>query len=242
MSIAEKVPQHIRVPNDMCKQSNLDPTDVYVYSYLKTYMNKDTYEAFPSMETIAKDAGISKPTVNKAIKHLVANGDITVRKEGRRNIYKFNPLSKNFEMFTYKFMRDVDLTTQQRIYIILTQQHMYKDEEGYGKMTYSDSELAEQIGLSAATIHRRNKELENKGVLQILDTGKKDEISGCPIQLKLFDLTKIAQDVLFIKKKLEEHDEKIEENSRTIKILSNKIEEMQQEINRLRGINSNPTL
>lgn len=43
-------------------------------------------------------------------------------------------------------------------------------------------------------------------------------------QLKLFDLTKIAQDVLFIKKKLEEHDEKIEENSRTIKILSNKIE------------------
>lgn len=84
--------------------------------------------------------------------------------------------------------------------------------------------------------------MENKGVLQILDTGKKDEISGCPIQLKLFDLTKIAQDVLFIKKKLEEHDEKIEENSRTIKILSNKIEEMQQEINRLRGINSNPTL
>ena len=128
------------------------------------------------------------------------------------------------------------------VQIILTQQHMYKDEEGYGKMTYSDSELAEQIGLSAATIHRRNKELENKGVLQILDTGKKDEISGCPIQLKLFDLTKIAQDVLFIKKKLEEHDEKIEENSRTIKILSNKIEEMQQEINRLRGINSNPTL
>ena len=50
---------------------------------------------------------------------------------------------------------------------------MYKDEEGYGKMTYSDSELAEQIGM-----HRRNKELENKGVLQILDTGKKDEISG----------------------------------------------------------------
>ena len=119
---------------------------------------------------------------------------------------------------------------------------MYKDEEGFGKMAYSDLELSEQIGLSATTIHRRNKELENKGILQIIDTGKKDEVSGCPIQLKLFDLTKIAQDVLFIKKKLEEHDEKIEENSRTIKILSNKIEEMQQEINRLRGINSNPTL
>nr|DAW84394.1 MAG TPA: Replication initiator A family protein [Caudoviricetes sp.] len=239
MYMEEKIPQHIRV---MCKQSNLDPTDVYVYSYLKTYMNKDTYEAFPSMETIAKDAGVSKPTVNKAIKHLVANGDITVRKEGRRNVYKFNPLSKNFEMFTYKFMRDADLTTQQRIYIILTQQHMYKDEEGYGKVTFSDEELAEQIGMSPFTIHRRNKELESKGVLQILNTGKKDEVSGCPIQLKLFDLTKIAQDVLFIKKKLEEHDEKIEENSKTIKILSNTIEEMKLEIERLKGINSNPTL
>lgn len=60
------------------------------------------------------------------------------------------------------------------------------------------------------------EELENKGILQIIDTGKKDEVSGCPIQLKVFDLTKIAQDVLFIKKKLEEHDEKIEENSKTI--------------------------
>lgn len=100
----ENKPQHIQVPNDMCKEHNLDPTDVY--SYLKTYMNKDTYEAFPSMETLAKDAGVSKTTVNKAIKNLVANGDISVRKEGRKNVYKFNPSSKNFEMFTYKFMRD----------------------------------------------------------------------------------------------------------------------------------------
>lgn len=137
-------------------------------------MNKDTYEAFPSMETIAKDAGISKPTV---IKHLVANGDITVRKEGRRNIYKFNPLSKNFEMFTYKFM----LTTQQRIYIILT--HVQRRRRV----------CILRFGISRANwIKCGNYKLENKGVLQILDTGKKDEISGCPIQLKLFDLTKIC--------------------------------------------------
>lgn len=171
----ENKPQHIQIPNDMCKEHNLDPTDVYVYSYLKTYMNKDTYEAFPSMETLAKDAGVSKTTVNKAIKNLVANGDISVRKEGRKNVYKFNPSSKNFEMFTYKFMRDVDLTSQQRIYIILTQQYMYKDEEGYGKLTYSNQELSEEIGLSASTIYRRNKELEDKGILQVIDTDKKRE-------------------------------------------------------------------
>lgn len=212
----ENKPQHIQVPNDMCKEHNLDPTDVYVYSYLKTYMNKDTYEAFPSMETLA-------------------NGDISVRKEGRKNVYKFNPSSKNFEMFTYKFMRDVDLTSQQRIYIILTQQYMYKDEEGYGKLTYSNQELSEEIGLSASTIYRRNKELEDKGILQVIDTDKKDPETGVAIQLKLFDLSKIAQDVLFIKKKLEEHDKEIKENSKTIKLLSKEVEELRAEIKKLKG-------
>lgn len=206
----ENKPQHIQVPNDMCKEHNLDPTDVYVYSYLKTYMNKDPYEAFPSMETLAKDAGVSKTTVNKAIKNLVANGDISVRKEGRKNVYKFNPSSKNFEMFTYKFMRDVDLT-------------------------YSNQELSEEIGLSASTIYRRNKELEDKGILQVIDTDKKDPETGVAIQLKLFDLSKIAQDVLFIKKKLEEHDKEIKENSKTIKLLSKEVEELRAEIKKLKG-------
>lgn len=187
------------------------------------------------METLAKDAGVSKTTVNKAIKNLVANGDISVRKEGRKNVYKFNPSSKNFEMFTYKFMRDVDLTSQQRIYIILTQQYMYKDEEGYGKLTYSNQELSEEIGLSASTIYRRNKELEDKGILQVIDTDKKDPETGVAIQLKLFDLSKIAQDVLFIKKKLEEHDKEIKENSKTIKLLSKEVEELRAEIKKLKG-------
>lgn len=219
----------------MCKEHNLDPVDVYVYSYLKTYMNKDSLECFPSMDTIAKDAGISKTTVNKAIKNLVANKDISVRKEGRKNVYKFNPMSRNFEMFTYKFMRDTDLTSQQRIYIILTQQYMYKDDEGYGKITYTNEELSEETGLSSSTIYRRNKELEDKGMLQIVDTEKRDPETGLAIQLKLFDLTKIAQDVLFIKNKLTEHDEQIADNTKTIKILSREVDELRREISRLKG-------
>lgn len=90
---------------------------------------------------------------------------------------------------------------------------MYKDEEGYGKLTYSNQELSEEIGLSASTIYRRNKELEDKGILQVIDTDKKDPETGVPIQLKLFDLSKIAQDVLFIKKKLEEKVSYIQEYS-----------------------------
>lgn len=55
------------------------------------------------------------------------------------------------------------------------------------------------------------------------------------IQLKLFDLSKIAQDVLFIKKKLEEHDKEIKENSKTIKLLSKEVEELRAEIKKLKG-------
>lgn len=69
------------------------------------------------------------------------------------------------------------------------------------------------------------EELEDKGILQVIDTDKKDPETGVAIQLKLFDLSKIAQDVLFIKKKLEEHDKEIKENSKTIKLLSKEVEE-----------------
>lgn len=112
---------------------------------------------------------------------------------------------------------------------------MYKDEEGFGKLTYSNQELSDEIGLSASTIYRRNKELEDKGILQVIDTNKKDPETGVPIQLKLFDLSKIAQDVLFIKKKLEEHDKEIKENSKTIKFLSNEVEKLKAELKQLKG-------
>ena len=114
-------------------------------------------------------------------------------------------------------------------------QVLYKDEEGFGKLTYSNQELSDEIGLSASTIYRRNKELEDKGILQVIDTNKKDPETGVPIQLKLFDLSKIAQDVLFIKKKLEEHDKEIKENSKTIKFLSNEVEKLKAELKQLKG-------
>ena len=77
--------------------------------------------------------------------------------------------------------------------------------------------------------------IEDKGILQVIDTDKKDPETGVAIQLKLFDLSKIAQDVLFIKKKLEEHDKEIKENSKTIKLLSKEVEELRAEIKKLKG-------
>ena len=236
--------QHIRVPNDMCLEGKLDPMDVYVYASLKTYMNGKTYEAFPSLDTLSKEAKVSRPVLVNSLDNLVKNGDLTVRKEGRKNVYKFNPFSKNFEMFTYKFMKDVDLTVPQRVYLILVQQFMIKDEDGIGKVTFNNNELADRIGLSTTTIYRRNKELTEKGILQTVDTKKEEVISGLPTQLRIFDLSKIAQDVLFLKAKVQEHDitlkkhsKEIKENTKTLKTLMNTISELKEEINELKENN-----
>jgi len=53
------------------------------------YVNSATYEAFPSEDTIAEAASVSKSTVKKAIKMLAELGYFVVRKRGRGNLYDF---------------------------------------------------------------------------------------------------------------------------------------------------------
>lgn len=62
-------------PN-MIKTPLLNHYEKMVYLVLKTYANNETSRAFPSHNTIAKYAGISKTTVKEAIKGLVDKGII----------------------------------------------------------------------------------------------------------------------------------------------------------------------
>ena len=88
--------RHIQVPHDMCKDGFLDYTDVLVYACLKSYMGSVTREAYPAVSTIIDKFGMSKNTIIRSIKRLVDHGDISIRKAGRRNIYKFDPDNRNF--------------------------------------------------------------------------------------------------------------------------------------------------
>ena len=80
--------QHIQLPNNMTHTKVLTPRDLLIYVCIKSFMNKDTLESFPSLTTIAKLSGISRPTIIKSIKLLESEKYISVRKEGRKNIYK----------------------------------------------------------------------------------------------------------------------------------------------------------
>lgn len=79
--------QHVQVP-DPVQNSGLQYTDYLVYGTLRMHMNGNTYEAYPSVQLIAKECGLSEPTIRAAIKRLIASGDIipTNEKMGRSRV------------------------------------------------------------------------------------------------------------------------------------------------------------
>ena len=83
--------QHVQLPNDMTsEEKSLTPKDLLVYASIKRYMNNHTKEAFPSFSKLTECTSLSKPTIAISINNLVEAGFISVRREGRKNVYKFN--------------------------------------------------------------------------------------------------------------------------------------------------------
>lgn len=69
---------------DMAK---IDGSSIKVYLVIKSHTNFATGRAFPAIETICKDTGLSESQVLRCIKILEEHGYITKKKDGRRNIY-----------------------------------------------------------------------------------------------------------------------------------------------------------
>jgi Mn-dependent DtxR family transcriptional regulator len=61
--------QHIQLPNRK-ENEDVSPREQLVYLALKSFMNKDTKESFPSLQKISELLDISIPTLRKDIKHL----------------------------------------------------------------------------------------------------------------------------------------------------------------------------
>lgn len=157
-------------------------------------MNNGSKECFPSLDTIVKRSGISKPTVRKAIDLLKKEKYISVRTQGRSNIYKFNS-HKFFEPVSQEFIES-DLDPALKAYIAASQQSMFKDQEGYGKISYSDKQLSGIINLDPRTIAKYDKQLEEMGKLTILKINKKDSITGLKETEKIFHLDELHQSII----------------------------------------------
>lgn len=204
--------QHVQLPNNMTVETILTPQDLLVYVSIKRFMNNETKEAFPSLQTIAELCGASIPTIRKCIKNLELGRYIEIIKKGRSQIYKFIKYDK-FEPFSYEFLDKKDLTFTEKAYLIASQQYMFKDN-GKGKIGMSNQELGELINMPKSTVTKCNNTLESKGYLDIIKAKKQG--SGITINEKFFHLDELGQAIVFT---LQNHENRINKNTEDIENL-----------------------
>lgn len=230
--------QHVQLPNNMTVGTDLSPKDLLIYACIKKHQNKTTKTCYPSIETIMKLSSSSKPTVMKAIENLKRLKYIEVTKEGRKNVYHFNPY-KDFEPFSPAFLEKEDVPANLKAYVIATQQYMFKDIDGYGKVTFTDQQLANTINLSYNTITKYNKALVDMGYLDIVKTNTRDKVTGLQINEKIFHLNELEQAIVF---KLQEHENRLDKSEMKIDtmelqvgILLKENREIKEELDRLKN-------
>lgn len=81
----------IQIPLEMLEDTNLTGNDFKILCHLMKHINKSTKTAFPSIEKIATDTGISIATVKRSIKRLSQQNYFSISKKkcasGKYNIY-----------------------------------------------------------------------------------------------------------------------------------------------------------
>lgn len=225
--------QHVQLPNNMTATKELTPKDLLIYVCIKKFMNGKTKECYPSQETLMKLSGVTKPTLKKSIDKLVELQYISVRKEGRKNVYRFSS-HKNFEPFSYAFLDKEDLSPGEKSVVIVEQQFMIKDEEGIGKITYTDHKLADKINMSYNTLAKYHKSLEEKGYLTVVKTRAKDSETGLMINEKIFHLNELEQAIVFTLQNHEDRigktEKKVDNTEKQMNILIKEVDRMSKEL------------
>ncbi len=225
-----KEEQFFILPSKMTEEAQLKPADVLVYLYLKCYDNEQ-HECYPSLATLSKRSGAAINTIRKAIDNLIRCEYITVKKKGRSNYYFFKKVIK-FDKFYLEFIDNPNLSFSEKAYIAASYQYMFKDIQPYGKLSLSNKELADKLNISEDTIYRLNKNLTKKEILQIFKESKRNLETGCPEELKLFNLQKCGQAALWLieqnSEDIEELKRRDEEKDKLIKIMQKEIEQLKQ--------------
>lgn len=75
---------------------------------------------------------------------------------------------------------------------------MFKDLKNFGKVSFTNSELAELINMSVWEIRKCDRELLSKGYLDKIKTKLKDFNTGLPRYEKVFNLVKLRQAIIWL--------------------------------------------
>lgn len=223
--------QHVQVPHDSHKslvEMGLEFIDPYIYACIKKYMNAKSCKAFPSVSLLKKECGLSREVIIASIKRLVDSGYIEAKKEvGKPTIYKFTEYTQ-FEIFSFEFLEDNRLSYREKAYLIAIQRYMYKDpQNGKGRITYSNKELAELIGVSYNTLLKYEKSLKEKGIMYKTPTKMLDHDSGLPVDERVYYFKEFANLIAFEFQKV---DVKFNEQQMQINSLKEELSSAKQEL------------
>lgn len=208
----------------------LQKYEILVYVAIRRFMNKKTMQAYPSLDRLVKDTGISKATIIKTIKEIVNKGYMTTTsKKGIGVTYTFNN-EKSFEPFSYEFLDNPNLTKAEKLQILCTQQYMYKDD-GVGKISYSDSELAEKTGLDRHTIAKTNQSLIDKGFATQVSLKTRDPGTGILNKETIYHLNDLGQAIVFA---IQNHETRLNKNEDDIASLKKDNELLRRELDEIK--------
>lgn len=193
--------QHVEIPNELIslkRQGKLEQGDQVIFAAIKKYMNNDTRECFPSITTIAKTLNCSRTKILSAIDRLCSCNLLQKKSNGPgvHNTYVFvrTEFDNFFEMFTEDFLK-IDMPLNIKEYYMGIQQFLYGKETGIGKCSFSNTKLAEMLGISPLSVKKYNTYLIENNYLEEETTNKTDE-SGLPVVQKNFNLQTLNQAAL----------------------------------------------
>lgn len=222
--------QHVQVPTiEDLKAVGLHPKDLLVYAALKKYENSETHSCYPSLTTISSQVGASLSAVRRSISLLEKAGLLTQEfRQGESTIYHFSPY-KRFEVFSKEFIESDFLSAMEKAYLISIQSKLFKKPENHtGVTSFTNVELSQSLNMGTKLISEADKQLQSKGILQLVKTAAKDSMTGLVKPEKVFDFDKFANAVVF------EFNNVYGTIDKTAQHMQNQIDDQQKEIEELR--------
>lgn len=248
-NIKKKMPRHVRMPHKMDEGGKLEFQVKGLYMILKDFMNGETKQCWPSLQTLSEASELSIPTIRKYLKILEERGHIKISKKKvtrtgadakdvkrAPNVYTFNEdseLYKNgFEMFTHDFLTK-KIKFREKAACIALQEHMFKDGET-GVISSTNIELCDILGVSYNTFKSIKQNLLREKILTTTSSNAKDSVTGELKTQYFFDLDILGQAILYNQNKIKEHDQKFEEHDQRFKEFEKRIAELEKENRELR--------
>lgn len=225
--------QHVQVPNMDLKAEGLKTIDPFIYACIKRYMNSKTNSSFPSMTTLMKDSGMTKPPLIRSINRLEKAGYISVKREfGKSSVYTFNDIKK-FEIFSYEFITNEALTPKEKAYLVASQQYMFKHpSDSTGSITFTTQTLAEKLGLSYHSLKKYEESLQAKNILSLVPI-KNDNATGLPVYERVYQFAEFFN---LLALKFQQTDEKLEEHDKAISQVTAELEQYKTELEKIKAI------